>query len=76
MAMKLNNFPHPAVIIFGAGATRGGLGHTLPPPPTDTLVERLLDGVKATGLNRDVERSITISVRDKINEPVKTGDAK
>ena len=48
----------------------------LPPPPTDPLVERLLDGVKATGLNRDVERSITISVRDKINETVKTGDSK
>jgi hypothetical protein len=48
---------------------------TIPPPSTDPLVERLLDGVKATGLNRDVERSITISVRDKINEPTKTGES-
>lgn len=46
----------------------------LPPPPTDPLVERLLDGVRATGINKSVERSVIITVRDQINEPVKTGN--
>jgi hypothetical protein len=42
----------------------------------DPLVERLLNGVKANADNKDVERSVTISIRDKINETVKTGDSK
>jgi hypothetical protein len=42
--------------------------------PTDPLIDRLLEGVKATADSKDVERSITISVRDKINDLAKTSD--
>lgn len=38
---------------------------------SDPLIEKLLNGVRASGDNRDVERSVTITVRDKINDNIK-----
>lgn len=38
---------------------------------TDPLIEKLMGNIKASADNKDIERSITITVRDKINEDIK-----
>ncbi len=40
-------------------------------PPPDPLIDKLMSGIKATSDAKDVSRSITITVRDKINDFVK-----
>jgi hypothetical protein len=48
---------------------------TAPQPPSgvDHFFSKLLDGVKASSDTSDVERSITLTVRDKINDVKKIG---
>lgn len=38
---------------------------------TDPLIEKLMGNIKASSENKDIERSITITVRDRINEEIK-----
>lgn len=46
-----------------------------PPAPTpDPLIERLMGTVKASGDNKSVERSVTITVKDQINDLQKTSE--
>jgi hypothetical protein len=40
---------------------------------TDPLIERLMGNIKASAENKDVQRSITITINDKINDIKKDG---
>lgn len=56
---------------FNKNNMNQGLAPVMAAPPPDPLINKLLGDVKATQANKDVERTITISVRDKINEEQK-----